>query len=253
MASAVSRFGRILAHRGANREAPENTQDAFDKALSHAIDGLETDVQLSRDGIAVLWHDRSLDKLGLPERRIDDFDLATLKRLGTEAAQELMTLDDFIKRYRGRCILNPEIKIRAWETLARQQTKIRLTLQAVGGSKVDDVFISSFHLDSLIFAYRLNLSIPLFYLLDERHDDADKVDRVLREQTFLQGFCLPIGLLDAALVKTLRQHDKSIVAYTCNSEEEIVKALELKVDMLISDDLPQAMRLRQARRSQDSA
>ena len=42
----------------------ENTREAFDKALHYAIDGIETDVQLTRDEIPVLWHDRFLDKSG---------------------------------------------------------------------------------------------------------------------------------------------------------------------------------------------
>ena len=47
----------IYAHRGARKEAAENTRSAFDKALVYAIDGIETDIQLSRDGVTVLWHD----------------------------------------------------------------------------------------------------------------------------------------------------------------------------------------------------
>ena len=75
----------IFAHRGANREAAENTRSAFDRALEYAIDGMETDVQLSRDEVAVLWHDRFLDKLGLPGKRIDDFDYAELQAMNFAA------------------------------------------------------------------------------------------------------------------------------------------------------------------------
>ncbi len=56
----------IFAHRGANKEAAENTRSAFDKALEYSIDGIETDVQLSRDEVAVLWHDRFLSKRACP-------------------------------------------------------------------------------------------------------------------------------------------------------------------------------------------
>ncbi|MGZ4997903.1 MAG: glycerophosphodiester phosphodiesterase, partial [Methylobacter sp.] len=58
----------IFAHRGGNKEAGavigENTRAAFNKALQYPIDGIETDVQLSMDGVPVLWHDWELDKLG---------------------------------------------------------------------------------------------------------------------------------------------------------------------------------------------
>jgi len=72
---------QIFAHRGANREATENTRAAFDKALNYSIDGMETDVQLSRDEVPVLWHDRYTDKLGYPQQHIDDFDYAELERM----------------------------------------------------------------------------------------------------------------------------------------------------------------------------
>jgi len=71
----------VFAHRGANREAAENTRSAFNKALEYAIDGIETDVQLSRDGVAVLWHDRFLDKIGHPDKHIDDFDYSQLQAM----------------------------------------------------------------------------------------------------------------------------------------------------------------------------
>ena len=71
----------IFAHRGANKEAAENTRSAFEKALRYPIDGIETDVQLSRDGIPLLWHDRFMDKLGYPEKRIDDFDYSQLEQI----------------------------------------------------------------------------------------------------------------------------------------------------------------------------
>jgi len=68
--------------------------------------------------------------------------------------------------------------------------------------------------------------------------------RVLSEQTFLYGLCLPIQSLDAAMIKLLRDHDKSIAVYTCNSDAEINKALELGVDILISDIPQKALQMR---------
>lgn len=99
----------IFAHRGANTEAAENTRTAFECSLSHEIDGIETDVQLSRDQIAVLWHDRFLNKLGLPDKRIDDFDFATLREMNFSAhfpgakPEGILSLSEFFEAYRRRC------------------------------------------------------------------------------------------------------------------------------------------------------
>jgi glycerophosphoryl diester phosphodiesterase len=52
----------VFAHRGASGLAPENTLMAFDAGLAHGADGLELDVRLSRDHVAVVHHDATLDR-----------------------------------------------------------------------------------------------------------------------------------------------------------------------------------------------
>lgn len=52
----------VFAHRGGSALAPENTLAAFDRGLAVGADGLELDVRLSRDGVVVVHHDRTLDR-----------------------------------------------------------------------------------------------------------------------------------------------------------------------------------------------
>jgi len=246
----------IFAHRGANKEAAENTRSAFDRALEYAIDGIETDVQLSRDEVAVLWHDRFLNKLGFPVRHIDDFAYAELRAMNfaahfsaANAPEGIMTLQEFLDAYRKRCRLLLEIKNRAWEPVARHEIKVRQTLEMAGASngsaQGDAIMVSSFNLDSLVYAHQCAPQFPLVYNL-EPEQTLDDARRALAEQPFLYGLCLPIESLDDAMVKLLRDHGKSIAVYTCNSDEEINKALGLGVDILISDVPQKALKIRQA-------
>jgi glycerophosphoryl diester phosphodiesterase len=69
---------------------------------------------------------------------------------------------------------------------------------------------------------------------------------VLAAQPFLRGLCLPIATLDEKMAGLLREHDKLIAVYTCNSDAEIGKALELGVDILISDVPQKALQMRDA-------
>jgi glycerophosphoryl diester phosphodiesterase len=50
----------IIGHRGASAFAPENTLAAFARALADGADGIEFDVRLTRDGVPVVIHDRTL-------------------------------------------------------------------------------------------------------------------------------------------------------------------------------------------------
>jgi glycerophosphoryl diester phosphodiesterase len=243
---------QIFAHRGANREAAENTRSAFDKALTYAIDGMETDVQLSRDEVAVLWHDRYLGKVGLPDRHIDDFDYAQLHAMDFAAhfsppgkAEGLMRLDEFIAAYRRRCRLLIEIKNRDWEIPARHEIKVRQTLALIGAAPDEHILVSSFDLASLVFADRCAPGFPLVYNMEPEHTLSDARE-VLTAQPFLHGLCLHIATLDEAMVELLRSRHKSIAVYTCNSDKEIGTALRLGVDILISDVPQKALRMRDA-------
>jgi glycerophosphoryl diester phosphodiesterase len=244
----------IFAHRGANKEAAENTRSAFDKALEYPIDGIETDVQLSRDEVAVLWHDRFLGKLGHPSKHIDDYDYAQLQAMNfaehfysSAKPEGIMSLKEFLETYRTRCRLLLEIKNRDWESATRHQIKVRQTLDMAselsGASNGDAIMASSFNLESLIYANQYRPVFPLVYNFETDQTFAD-AQRVLAEQSFLHGLCLPIALLDDVMVKLLRDHGKSIAVYTCNSDAEINKALRLDINILISDVPKKALLMR---------
>ena len=53
---------QVWAHRGASAYAPENTLEAFKLAAGQGADGVELDVQLSRDNGLVVAHDETIDR-----------------------------------------------------------------------------------------------------------------------------------------------------------------------------------------------
>ncbi|MBO8171334.1 MAG: glycerophosphodiester phosphodiesterase [Bacillaceae bacterium] len=71
---------KIFAHRGLARKYPENTILAFKKALAAGANGLELDVQLSRDGQAVVIHDLTLDRTTSGSGAVRHLTLRQLKR-----------------------------------------------------------------------------------------------------------------------------------------------------------------------------
>ncbi|GAB4116210.1 MAG: glycerophosphodiester phosphodiesterase [Sideroxydans sp.] len=238
----------IYAHRGARKEAAENTRSAFERALAYSIDGIETDIQISRDGVTVLWHDDDLKKLGQPDQRIDEYDLASLQTLdfaahfSGAARERVMRLQDFVAAYHARCRLLLEIKRYPGEAEAQQQSKVRQTLQAAGAGS-EQMLVSSFDLGSLIYAHHLAPDFPLVLNLEPEHDAAF-AQRVLVEQPWLHGLCVHIATLDKSMVGVARARRKLLAVYTCNSDEQIGRALRLGVDILISDVPEQALRMR---------
>jgi len=245
----------IFAHRGASKEAAENTSGAFDKALEYPIDGIETDVQLTRDEVPVLWHDRFLDKLGMPSKHIDNFDYAQLKSFdftgnfliyseSENRDESIMTLQEFLSAYRNNCRLLIEIKNREWEASYRHEIKVRKTMAMVAPAAGDTIMVSSFDLDSLVYAHLCDPDIPLIYNF-EIDQTIEEARDVLAAHPFLYGLCLPIETIDAPYIELLHSHDKCVAVYTCNSDNEIHKALELGVDILISDVPQKALQMRE--------
>ncbi|MGC2167271.1 MAG: glycerophosphodiester phosphodiesterase [Gallionella sp.] len=244
----------IFAHRGANREAAENTREAFDKSLLSSIDGIETDIQLSRDEVPVLWHDRFTDKLGKPGKHIDDFDLAELETLrfvdlasvsdcAHAGVGKVMSLNAFLLAYRHRCSLLLEIKNRNWETRYRQELKVGKLLEMILPLSKPSITVSSFNLSSLVYAHHCNDQVPLIYNFED-YQTFDDARQVLIQHPFLHGLCLPIASVDEHWIGLLQRHKKTIAVYTCNNEQEIRKALEFQVDIIVSDLPELAIQLR---------
>jgi glycerophosphoryl diester phosphodiesterase len=75
----------IWAHRGARREAPENTLPAFELAVAQGADGVEFDVQLTADGAVVVIHDEAVDRTTDGNGPVVGFTLAQLRRLDASA------------------------------------------------------------------------------------------------------------------------------------------------------------------------
>ncbi len=240
----------IFAHRGANREAAENTRSAFELAMHYPIDGMETDIQLSRDAVPVLWHDRFLIKLRQPVKHIDDFDVRELEAMNfamhfspSAKPEGVVRLSDFLSEFRKRTRLLLEIKNRDWEETKRHEIKVRQTLEMVGEVGDDRIIVSSFNLESLLYANRIRPNFPLMLNLEDDQGLLD-VRNAMKGHAFLHGVCVHIGALEEAMVSLVHKAGKIIAVYTCNTEDEIRKALALGVDILISD-LPQyALQLR---------
>ncbi|MBW1605663.1 glycerophosphodiester phosphodiesterase family protein [Lactobacillus sp. Sy-1] len=72
---------KIFAHRGDKRDAPENTLIAFQKALELGVDGIETDVHLTKDRQLVIIHDESVERTTGHVGLVNDLTLAELKQL----------------------------------------------------------------------------------------------------------------------------------------------------------------------------
>ncbi len=158
----------LIAHRGFSSDAPENTYDAFDLAVEHGFNNIETDVQLTSDGTPVLIHDETLDRTTTGSGPVAAASLAYLNSLDAgiwfEGPAETVgrkgpaaygdsfvpTLEEFLQRYEGNVNLHLELKSGEPE-LAE---KVAALLDEYGWKRPASpsepgVSISSFHFEQL--------------------------------------------------------------------------------------------------------
>src|SRR5881394_651429 len=122
----------VFAHRGGGALAPENTIAAFDNGLALGADGIELDVRLSRDGDAVVHHDRTLDRtttlVGPIAARATD----ELRRAG------VATLPEVLARYRDARVIiemkinHPDLAAAAVAAVRRADAVERVCLGSFG-------------------------------------------------------------------------------------------------------------------------
>ncbi|KAI0390867.1 PLC-like phosphodiesterase [Xylariaceae sp. FL0594] len=72
---------RTIGHRGFKAVAPENSMASFRAAVAAGVDAVETDLQLTRDGVVVLYHDATLQRCYGKKARVHDLEWSQVKEL----------------------------------------------------------------------------------------------------------------------------------------------------------------------------
>ncbi|MEY4349034.1 MAG: hypothetical protein RLZ69_977 [Actinomycetota bacterium] len=125
----------VFAHRGfASESAPENTLAAFERALEVGATHMETDIQATSDGVAVVFHDDDLERVAGIVGRVDGITFEQLQevRIG---GQHIPTLLEALQRF-PQARFNIDVK---------RANAIAPTVQAILSAKAADrVLVSSF-------------------------------------------------------------------------------------------------------------
>jgi len=83
---------KIYAHRGASHDYPEMTMAAYENAVKQGADGFECDLRMTKDGVALLWHDADLRRRADNDAVVADSTYSQLKAI----YPQILTLDEFL-------------------------------------------------------------------------------------------------------------------------------------------------------------
>jgi glycerophosphoryl diester phosphodiesterase len=103
-------MAKIVGHRGAPADEPENTLRSFARALAVGVAAVELDVQLTKDGRLMVIHDETLDRTTNGRGLVQDFTLAELKRLDAGHGESVPSLEEVFDLVQGQAHLMVELK-----------------------------------------------------------------------------------------------------------------------------------------------
>lgn len=110
-------IARVLAHRGLALDAngptvDENTVAAFRAALDAGADYIESDIQVTRDGVAVLFHDDDLSRIAGDPRRIDQISWSELAQIRLPLGEPIPSLQQALEQV-PKALFNLDFKVSA--------------------------------------------------------------------------------------------------------------------------------------------
>lgn len=165
---------KLIAHRGASSEAPENTLSAIQRALEIGVDCIEIDVHLTADEQLVLIHDAVIGRTarGAVGKRIASMTLSEIQKLDAGSwfgesfkGEKVPTLDQLLELERGSTGIMIEVKHgHAFpEPLAAALVK---SFRAA--PKQDGLIVGSFSVLLLEAVQKLDLEIPLMGIVEKK-------------------------------------------------------------------------------------
>ena len=162
---------RVFAHRGYSGKYPENTMEAFRGAFAAGADGIELDVQLSKDGQLVIIHDETLDRTTTGKGYVKDYTLSELKQLDASgklfSGLQLPSFEEYCEWVKNTpLITNIELKT----SIVYYEEIEEKTAEMVKAFRLEDrVIFSSFNHLSIVRMKQLLPECPVGALVE--HDD----------------------------------------------------------------------------------
>ena len=236
----------IFAHRGASKLAPENTMPAFELARAAGADGIETDVQLTKDQIPVLIHDENLRRTTNGTGFVQDYTYAQLRLLDAGSwfspkfsDSYIVTLDEFLRWFRDQpMFLNLELKTNVIE----YKNIERIVYESLKRYHVlERTVISSFNSDSLLRMKDINPSIETAFLTSTNMRNLPQYAKSLE----CDALHVKHRLLDKKLVKRCHKENLSLRIYTVNRPAMMKKCFQLGVNGIFTDVPHQAIEYRE--------
>jgi glycerophosphoryl diester phosphodiesterase len=239
-----------VAHRGHSIACPENTLEAYRKAIELGVDMIECDVNITRDGTLVMMHDTTLDRTTTGTGRVSAATWEEIQRLdaGKKFKPEfdgvkVPSTEETLLLYREAEILSC-FEVKGADADESERIALGLVDLFVKHNMLDTAFLSSYHHEAL---HRAMAKCPELLLAPERLPDdapADPVEAVRQAKAFnapvLQH---QYTVLNVDVVRVLHENNIAVWSWSTTDESSMLFSLELGADALMGDDVQLMMEI----------
>lgn len=238
---------KIFAHRGSAGTHPENTLAAFQEAIRVGADGIEIDIQLTKDHELVVIHDHTLDRTTNGTGEVQSYTLAELKKFdaGSKFSPEfkeekIPSFLEVLELIKGTNVeLNVEIKNRAKHETGVEK-KVVEDLEKAG--LTNKIIISSFNHQTLkkVKELRPDLECAILYM--------KKMDTPWNYASQFGATALHTYEKETEIDMIHEAQEKGfpVRVFTVNDEEGMEKLIRAHVSAIITDYPEIALRKRAA-------
>lgn len=233
----------VIAHRGISGKAPENTLASFLRAAAvPGIDMVELDVHVSRDGIPVVVHDRTLQRTTTGNGTVWNYTLAELQTLDAGSwfhrsfrDERIPTLKTVLASVGSSVWVNIEIKSHLFH---REQGGVveQAVLAAVDEADMRGrVLYSSFSHHRVSGLKHLDPGAVVGVLYNLYRDIGRKPSSLARA-SMADVFVCARHELRRSMVEDAHRHGIAVYVYTLNSVGDVNRMMDLGVDGIMSDN-----------------
>ena len=221
-----------LAHRGGAAEAPENTMAAFANAVRLGFGFIETDVQSTRDGVPLIFHDHELARLTGRPGRVSEVTWAELRGARVQGREPIPRLEEVLDAW-------PEVRFVLEPKSDQAVAPLAEAIRRAGA--IERVCVGAFA-DRRIARLRRLLGPRLCTALGRGGVARLRLASLgLPAGSFQAGAALVprryrgITVVDRRLLAAARRLGLPVQVWTVNDEAEMTRLIDLGVDGIITD------------------
>jgi len=224
-----------IAHRGLSGLYPENTMLSFEKALELGVNSMETDVQLSKDGRMMIFHDEELSRMTGEEGLLTDRTFDELRALDTSGEYrgrfgrcQIPTLDEYLELVSGRDLVT-FLELKTGMIPYDIEEKVRDALRR--HNMQDKVYVYSGNHFSVMKFKKLAPEIKIAFPFDNWIFHCGDYSAKYGVQAMVPYYLM----LTPELVAEIKGHGILLTPWTVDDPDEMCRLLDLGVDGMMTN------------------